>query len=106
MTKDRPTAEDRIVEIIAEHLIGALPIHKGPFISNAEARRVGHLDNQKRFDLAEEIATAIQQESGAQERYDKVIKMFNDRKSERPHPAVVRRWIELASGLPPKPTEI
>ena len=84
MSKDRPTAEDRIIEILEKH----------------EVFEVDIPDELQRDTAIKEIATAIQHESGAQERYDKVIKMFNDRKSERPHPAVVRRWIELASGLP------
>ena len=52
--------KDKIIEIIAEELLGVIPIHKGPFVSSAEARRVGHHDNKKRFEVAERIATRIE----------------------------------------------
>jgi len=51
--------KERLIEIIATELIGNLPIHKGPFISQAEARRLAQHDNEKRFKLAEEIADAL-----------------------------------------------
>jgi len=54
--------KDKIIEIIAEELLGVIPIHKGPFVSSAEARRVGHHDNKKRFEVAERIATRIEEE--------------------------------------------
>lgn len=38
--------KDKIVEAIATELIGHLPIHAGPFVSNAEARRVAYKDNE------------------------------------------------------------
>ena len=50
---------DRVKKIIAEALIGKLPIQKGPFISNAEARRVAHYDNEKRYGFAETITTFV-----------------------------------------------
>jgi len=50
---------DKLIETIATELLGVVPIHKGPFVSNAEARRVGHGDNEKRFKIAESMADAI-----------------------------------------------
>ena len=54
--------EDRIIEIIAEELLGVIPRHKGPFVSSAEARRIAHHDNKKRFDVAKRIASQIAKE--------------------------------------------
>ena len=65
--------KQKIIEIIAERLIGHLPVHKGPFVSNGEARRLAHYDNKKRFDLAEELADVlmIDEQAEARERYEK-----------------------------------
>ena len=50
---------EKVKERIAEELIGIVPIHSGPFISSAEARRLAHFDNEKRFIAAERITEAI-----------------------------------------------
>ena len=65
--------KQKIIEIIAERLIGHLPVHKGPFVSNGEARRLAHYDNKKRFDLAEELADVlmIDEQAEARERVNK-----------------------------------
>ena len=39
------TKHEKIVEEIANELISVIPIHKGPFISQAEARRCANHDN-------------------------------------------------------------
>ena len=49
----------KLIKTIASELLGVVPIHIGPFVSNAEARRVGHGDNEKRFKIAESVADAI-----------------------------------------------
>ena len=51
--------KNEVIEIIAEELIGVVPIHKGPFISQAEARRCANHDNKNRFEVAERIAARI-----------------------------------------------
>jgi len=55
------TKHEKIVEEIANELIGVIPIHKGTFISQEGARRCANHDNTYRFDVADRIATAIEQ---------------------------------------------
>ena len=49
----------KLIEIIATELLGVVPIHEGPFVSQAEARRCANYDNNKRFEVAERFADAI-----------------------------------------------
>ena len=51
--------EERIEDAVERELIGRLPTHKGPFVSNAEARRCAAHDNEKRVDLAQQITESI-----------------------------------------------
>jgi len=50
---------DKLIEIIAIELLGIVPIHKGPFVSNAEDRRVWIADKESRFKIAGSIADSI-----------------------------------------------
>ena len=50
---------DKRVDIIANELLDVVPRHRGPFVSNAEALRVAHYDNDKRYRIAERIVDAL-----------------------------------------------
>jgi len=67
--------KDEIVDVIANELLGVIPIHKGPFVSNAEALRCAHYDNDKRYEIAKRIADAVKAHTqhSAQERYERGV---------------------------------
>ena len=54
--------KDKLVEIIATELIGVLPVYKGPFVSDAQARRVANYHNLKRYEIAGQMAIFIMKE--------------------------------------------
>ena len=78
--------EKEIIEILKDMAVAVM---------TAEPTKLEDLDNFG-FEFFVGLIEAKSKEE-AKGRYNYVLNLFNERKSERPHPVVVKQWIKLAA---------